>query len=88
MKLFLLGIAVALSGCASLGGAFAVKVPVPVECREKMPTRPVMPTDSLQPGGSLFASTVRMQAEIGLREAYEGELRAALAACIAPITAK
>lgn len=88
MRLFALCVLLVLPGCTALGGAFAVKVPVPVECREVMPSRPVMPTEGLQPGGSLFTSTVRMQAEIELREGYEGKLRTALAACIAPVKPK
>ena len=80
-------LAALLPGCASLGGAFAVKVPVPVECRESMPARPAMPTEALRPGGGLFVSMVALQAEIELREGYETKLRAALGACIAPLKA-
>ncbi|MBT2299295.1 hypothetical protein J7E70_02355 [Variovorax paradoxus] len=75
----------ALAGCSTTGGALTVKVPVPVECKESMPPRPAMPTEGLKPGGKLFASTIALQAEIELREGYEGKLRTALAECIAPI---
>lgn len=88
MKWLMLCMLTLLPGCSALGGAFTVKVPVPVECRETMPARPAMPTEGLKPGGSLFASTVSLQAEVELREGYEGKLRAALAACIAPVTQK
>lgn len=87
MKDMLLIAAMMLSGCSAVGGAFTVKVPVPVECREAEPSRPAMPTEGLKPGASLFASTIAMQAEIELREGYEGKLRAALRACTAPLKA-
>lgn len=83
-RLGIIGLAV-LAGCSSTGGALTVKVPVPIQCQESMPPRPAMPTEGLKPGGKLFASTTAMQAEIELREGYEGKLRAALAECIAPI---
>jgi len=85
MKLITMLSLVALAGCSTTGGALTVKVPVPVECKETMPARPAMPTEGLRPGGALFASITAMQAEIELREGYEGKLRAALAECIAPI---
>jgi hypothetical protein len=72
-------------GCSATGGAITVKVPVAIACQETMPARPAMPTEGMKPGGKLFASTTAMQAEIELREGYEGKLRAALAECIAPI---
>ena len=49
-------------------------MPVPVECREPVPDRPVMPTEAL--------------AEIDRREGYEVRLRAALQICTAPVAAK
>jgi len=87
MKLLAMTILAALAGCSSTGVALTVRVPVPVECKESMPARPAMPTEGLRPGGALFASITAMQAEIELREGYEGKLRAALAECIAPIKA-
>jgi hypothetical protein len=79
-----------LSGVLALGGSLAacgvaplqtVKVPVPVECRVEVPTRPVMPTEVLSPGVDLDRFSAFALAEIELREGYEGELRAALDGC-------
>lgn len=78
--------ALALTGCASWRGGFAVSVPVPVVCKATEPDRPAWPTDRLAPGVDVYVFTIHAQAEIELREAYEGKLRAALAGCIAPLT--
>ena len=51
-----------IAACALLAGCAwqkhveiqRVKVPVPVECREPVPDRPVMPTEALAPGVALF----------------------------------
>ena len=71
-----------IAACALLAGCAGqkhveiqrVNVPVPVECREPVPDRPVMPTEAL--------------AEIDRREGYEVRLRAALLICTAPVAAK
>lgn len=60
-----------------------VKVVVPVECQEKEPTRPVMPTESLRPGADLDQFAQAAMAEIERREGYEVQLRAALVVCTA-----
>ena len=65
-----------------------VKVPVPVECREPVPDRPVMPTEALAPGAALFELVQAALAEIDRREGYEVRLRAALLICTAPVAAK
>ena len=75
-----------LSGCASWAGGFKVEVPVAVPCKAAEPDRPAWPTERLAPGVDVYVFTIHAQAEIELREAYEGKLRAALAGCIAPIT--
>ena len=62
-----------------------VKVPVPVECREPAPDRPVMPTEALAPGVALFELVQAALAEIDRREGYEVRLRAALLICAAPV---
>lgn len=62
-----------------------IKVPVPVECKEKEPDRPIMPTDRLLPGAPLDDKAKASIAEIERREAYEIKLVTALRACIAPI---
>ena len=81
-----------IAACALLAGCAGqkhveiqrVKVPVPVECREREPERPVMPTEALAPGVALFELVQSALAEIDRREAYEVRLRAALQICIAP----
>lgn len=62
-----------------------VKVPVPVECREPVPDRPVMPTEALAPGVALFELVQAALAEIDRSEGYEVRLRAALLICTAPV---
>ena len=72
-----------LAGCATQ--VQQVKVPVPVECRAVMPTRPAMPTEALAPGVDLDRYVAASQAEIEVREGYEIELRAALSECTAQL---
>ena len=65
-----------------------VKVEVPIECRETVPARPVMPTEILAerttpPKVDQWSRAMRV--EQPLREAYETELRAALVKCTDPI---
>jgi len=77
-------VAAALAGC----GAIAVRpvnVPVPLECRAETPARPAMPTENLVPGVDPDRFAAAAMAEIELREGYEGELRAALGACLKPL---
>lgn len=80
-----------LAACLPLGGCLAsfervqtVRVAVPVECDAKEPARPVMPTEHLPPLVPLDPFVRAAQAEIGLREAYEQQLRVALRTCIDP----
>lgn len=80
----LLAAVAGLAGCG-VSPLQTVKVPVPVECRVQTPARPAMPTEALTPGVDLDRYVAASQAEIELREGYEGELRAALAQCTAPI---
>jgi hypothetical protein len=75
----------ALAGCSTTSQVHEVKVPVPVECREKVPPRPAMPTESLRPGTGLTEGAKAMMAEIELREGYEARLVTALEACTRPI---
>lgn len=63
-----------------------VKVPIPVECDVVVPARPAMPTEALAPGVDLDRFSASAMAEIELREGYEGELRAALAECVRPLS--
>lgn len=82
---------VLLAGALALGGLLAacgvapvqaVRVPIPVECRVEVPIRPAMPTEALAPGVDLDRFSASALAELELREAYEGELRAALTECV------
>lgn len=75
-----------LAGCGSTPPRMVtVKVPVPVECREPVPERPAMPTDSLTRADPLDTKVKAALAEIELREGYEIKLVAALVACTRPI---
>lgn len=62
-----------------------VNVPVPVECREREPDRPAMPTEALAPGVAPYHLLQSALAEIDRREGYEVQLRAALRACTARV---
>jgi len=74
-----------LTGCGTTPVLTEIKVAVPVECREKVPDRPVMPTEQFTEKPNLFEFTKAAQAEIERREGYEGQLRTAVEACTAPI---
>ena len=76
-----------LAGCASSTAVHVerIRVPVPVVCQETEPVRPVMPTEALALDTTLDAFVAAAIAELERREGYEGQLRAALAACTAPL---
>ena len=78
-----------IAACALLTGCKAtltqVKVPVPVECKEQVPDRPVMPTESLAPGVAAWELLRAALSEIDRREAYEIKLHTALMACTKPL---
>ena len=82
--LVLLVVAASLAACGTVP-LQTVKVPVPIECRVQTPARPAMPIEALAPGVDLDRFVAASQAEIELREGYEGELRAALEQCTAPL---
>ncbi|GAA6121435.1 hypothetical protein [Acidovorax sp. FG27] len=88
MRAALLMPALLLAGCAAVPRVEVqrVSVSVPVECREPVPVRPVMPTEALRPGVSLDEFARAAMAEIKRREGYDGQLLAALQACRAPIS--
>lgn len=92
MRLFIFIMAIltvmATQGCASLRPAASEKVEVPIECRVQAPQRPAMPSDNLTIVDSLDTHIKTIQAEIGIREGYEIELRAALGACMSPVAIK
>lgn len=76
----------ALAGCASAPRVEiqTVKVPVPVECREPTPDRPIMPTEALVEDADPFDLLRASLAEIDRREGYEVKLVAALENCKRP----
>ena len=82
--LVLLAVAAGVTACGTVP-LQTVKVPVPIECRVQTPARPAMPTEALAPGVDLDRFVAASQAEIELREGYEGELRAALRQCTEPL---
>lgn len=79
---FLIGL---LAGCAApVERLVRVNVAVPVICQEVEPVRPVLAIDSMSPDAPLDVQSREMRADHDLRDGYEGELRAALRACITP----
>lgn len=58
---------------------------MPVECREPIPGRPIMPTEALAADADPFELLRAALAEIDRREGYEVRLLAALIACTRPI---
>lgn len=87
--IILLACAALLAGCATKTHVEVqrVSVPVPVECKEPLPERPVMPTEALGDSATLDAFVQAATAEIERREGYEGELRAGLENCRKPVVA-
>lgn len=77
----------ALTGCGTVPHIEiqAVKVPVPVECREPIPDRPAMPTEALASDSGPFELLRAALAEIDRREGYEIQLRTALDNCKRPV---
>ncbi|AVS68116.1 hypothetical protein C8245_22830 [Paracidovorax avenae] len=77
-----------LAGCTTAPPRVEVQrvnVPVPVECQEPVPARPVMPTDALRRGATVDDFARAAMAELQRRDGYEGQLLTALEACRAPI---
>jgi starvation-inducible outer membrane lipoprotein len=86
MVILFIGIAVMLlAGCASEPKAVPGRAAIPIECREPMPERPVMPTEHLTPDVTLDGYVAAAEAEIHRREAYEDQLRTALDSCRKPV---
>lgn len=83
----LIAISACLSGCETAPRVEIqrVNVAVPVECKEPIPARPVMPTEALRPGVTVDQFAQASMAEIERREGYEGLLRTALVNCTAPL---
>jgi hypothetical protein len=74
-----------LTGCSSFATRTTTLVPVPVECKEAVPARPVMPTEQFTGIPPLDALLKAALAEIERREGYEVKLRAALVICTTPL---
>lgn len=83
----LIAVCALFAGCASKNHVEIqrVNVPVPVECKEPVPARPVMPTEGLATTATLDQFAQAAMAEIERRDGYEGELLAALENCRKPI---
>lgn len=82
---FLAAPALLLSACSTTPVLTTVKVPVPVACQEKVPDRPVMPTEEFTAKPALDQYVRAARAELERREGYETQLLTALEACTAPI---
>ena len=87
MRALMLLASLALAGCGSVPRVEvqAVKVPVPVECREPVPDRPSMPTETLAEDAGPFELLRAALAEIDRREGYEVRLLSALLICTVPL---
>lgn len=85
LAIFLVGIVV-LSGCTTAPQApQTVKVAVPIKCKAVVPSRPAMPTRSVQvePVGTFLDRFVAAAtAEIELRQGYENRLVTELQSCL------
>lgn len=79
----LLAAAAATVGCGAT--LQTIKIALPVECKEEVPERPIMPTEQFEVKPSLDEYVQASQVEILRREGYEKRLDAALRACTAPI---
>lgn len=83
----LIAISACLSGCETAPRVEIqrVNVAVPVECKEPVPERPMMPTEALRPGATVDQFAQAAMAEIERREGYEWLLVTALTICARPI---
>lgn len=90
MRMLIVALFVLLAGCESVPRVEIqrVNMAVPVECKETIPDRPVMPTEALRPGVTVDQFAQASMAEIERREGYEVQLVAALAICTRPIAPK
>lgn len=86
-KIFLLLIALAVTGCATTEPVIQtviqrVEVPIPVPCKVDIPVEPKFGFDKLTPDGSLFSKTQILLADRQLHLAYSAELLASLKSCV------
>ncbi|MDD5586541.1 MAG: hypothetical protein PHY92_06250 [Alphaproteobacteria bacterium] len=72
-----------LAGCGAqtVYRPVTVEVPMPVPCQPPAILHPVWPTESLSPHATILDQVKALLAENELRQAYEGQLEAALQAC-------
>lgn len=85
MRMLLVGLIVALAGCAGQvepePRAVRVEVPVAVPCRAPEVQEPAWATATLRPSDDLQAKVRALLAERRQRMGYEEQLRAAVEAC-------
>lgn len=74
-----------LTACGTTPVVTTIKTPVPIQCQETVPDRPVMPTEGFTEKPAMDEYVRAARAEIERREGYEGQLRTALEACTAPL---
>lgn len=73
--------ALLLAGCDTVPRVVQVPVAVPVACQVGEPARPAMGIDNMPIDAPIDDLVRNLRADHDLRDGYEGELRAALAAC-------
>lgn len=87
MRVIIVGMVVALAGCAGQPAAepeprvVRVEVPVQVPCRVKAPAVPAWAAEGLRKEDSLEVKVRALLAERRQRVGYERELAAAVASC-------
>lgn len=85
MRLAALAAVVLLAGCAnSAPRVDVVRVPVPVPCLDRAPDKPTFLTDEAFATLPLGTFVTELWADRRDRQAYEAELEAAVAGCVAP----
>lgn len=77
----------ALAACGHNPPVTQARAVIPTECKETVPDRPAMPTEALKPGTKTDGYVQAAEAELDIREAYEGKLRTALVSCTTPLSA-
>lgn len=70
-----------LAGCQTAPSVVTIDTPIPVICRQAIPERQAMPTESFAAKPTLDQFVQAATAELEIREAYEIKLLAALIAC-------
>ncbi|HJW26429.1 MAG TPA: hypothetical protein VJ576_16160 [Rhodocyclaceae bacterium] len=74
------------TGCAQpLPRVVEVQVPIALPCQAKPVDKPVFAVDRLPIGATITDQVKSLMADREQRQAYEIELEAAIAACLAPV---